>query len=608
MWSHRRLFTQIMPGAGLLDRAKSLRLKKSIPLSSDLGEPDRLDSQFPSARSSENEHIYRFGQQRFPGPSPQPVSPHHELAKRDLSVRTGNDGNNHELSDTTSIISGSTVGFNVIPEELIIGLALGCPRENPLPPIPPIGVREDVSSVCSSLGSPIAVQDHSRTDLALQKGRKWRTFTRLFNKKDASSHFYLLGQNSLRKDLPYQCNTFQKEAPEKFVSQQEDDPTHQNCESEYSSRQPRELNRPIPPMPRRAIFRGGEAGIRRQLGWQKTRVRNEHRRRDRRNTAVNTSRSWPIRIMRDKIRQTPKNGITACKASSSKFKDDFLLQVEIPSVHMERYSVMFSNFLEPAQPKSISARRKGNLARINLAANDRNKTKSIRIMRADSDEAERVPVPISNCAQDIALLESGQPTVSSSRSFSSSNPAARLPLKHNTLSYCHTGATSRLPIDPKLETSKSNERDCVLSLNSSPIEPLGKEANPNGSGSSLNLNRFHPPIAGRHSKKPLDLAEKDKVLPPIPLNPGVRKPPRPGHHEGAPSMSSHSQVKPKETTVSDVVEISIARQISVSKSQRQLLVPIVSKQARQPMRPKLVINVGQDAPSRKSHYLTVEHT
>ncbi|MCJ1426712.1 hypothetical protein MMC29_004615 [Sticta canariensis] len=595
-----------MPGAGLLDRAKSLRLKKSIPQSSDLGEPDILDSQFPSARSSKNQHIYRRSQQQFPGPSPRPRSPHHDLAKRDLSVRTGYDGDNHDHSDTDSITSGSTAGYKTIPEELIIGLALGSPRENPLPPIPPNSVREDVSSVCSSLGSPIAVRDDSRTDLTLQKGRKWRTFTRLFNKKDASSHFYLLGQNSPRRDLPYQCNTFQKEAPEKFVSQQKAHSTRQNCESGYSSRPPQELDRPLPPMPRRGMFRGKEAGLRRQIGWRNTRFRKEYRR-DRRNPAVNKSRSWPIHILRDKIQQTPKNGITARKASFSKFKDDFLLQVEIPSVHMERYSVMFSNLLEPAQPKSISARRKGNLAGINLAANDRYKTKSTRIVRADSDEIEHVPDPISKCAQDIALLESGQPTVSSSRSFSSSNPAARVPLEHNTFC-CHTGATSRLPIDPKMETSKPNERDCVLFLDSSPIEPLRKEVNPNRSGSSLVLNRIHPPIAGRYLEQSLDLAEKDKVLPPIPLNPGVRKLPPPGHHEGTPSMSTHSQVRSKEKTVSDAVEISIARQISVSKRQRQLLVPIVSKQARQPMRPKLVIDGGQDAESRKSHYLTVEHT
>lgn len=591
-----------MPGAGLLDRAKSLRLKKSIPQSSDLSEPDILDSQFPSARSSKNQDIYRRSQQHFPGPIPRPVSPHHDLAKRDLSVRIGHDGDNHDQSDTSSITSGSTAGYNAIPEELIIGLALGSPRENPLPPIPPNGVREDVSSVCSSLGSPIAVRDHSRTDLALQKGRRWRTFTRLFNKKDASSHFYLLGQNSPRRDLPYKCNSFQKKAPEQFVSQQKAQSAHQNCEIECSSRQPQELDRQLPPMPRRGMFRGGEAGLRRQIGWRNTRFRKEHRR-DRRNPAVNKSRSWPIHILRDKIRQKPKNGITARKASSSKFGVDSLLQVEIPSVHMERYSVMFSNLLEPAQPKSISARRKENLAGSSLAASDRKKAKSIRIMRADSDEIEHVPVPISKCAQDIALLESGQPTVSSSRSFPSSNPLARVPLEHNTLHCCHTATTSRLPIDPKMETSKPSERNCLLFLDSSPIEPPRKKANPNGSGSSLDLNWIPPPIAGRYSEQPPDLAEKDKILPPIPLNP-----PPPGHHEGTPSMSTHSQVKPKEQTVSDAVEISIARQISVSKRQRQLLVPIVSKQARQPMRPKIVIDGGQDAQSRKSHYLTVEHT
>ena len=55
----------------------------------------------------------------------------------------------------------------------------------------------------------------------------------------------------------------------------------------------------------------------------------------------------------------------------------------------------------------------------------------------------------------------------------------------------------------------------------------------------------------------------------------------------------------------DAAEISIARQISVSRSQRHLLVPIVPKTARQPVQPT-VVDVRDPSPCRKSHHVVLE--
>lgn len=605
MWSIWTQFTQIMPGAGLLERAKSLQLKKPNARSSGLGDPDMFDSQFTDAPSFKNQDRYRHIQEQFTGSNSRPVPPRPDLAKRDVSDHTRHDRHKHGQSDRSSIMSSSTAGHNEIPEELIIGLALGSPRENPLPPIPPDGAREDVSTLCSSLDSPIAVRDHNSTDLALQKGRRWRTFTGLFSKKDSSSHFYLLGQNSPRRDLPYQYKSYQNKAPEQSVTQQQAQSTHPDRESKYSSRLPRERDRQLLPVPRRSMFRRGEAGLRRRIGWRNTKFRKEHRR-EGRNPALHRLRSWPLHILRGKVQPPPKNGITARNASSPKFKHESLLQVEIPSVHMERFSVMFSNLLEPDQPKSILARRQGTLAEIKLTANDRSKAEPIRVARADSDESERFPIQISKCAEDVVLPKSGQLTVSSSLT---SHPIERVPLERSTLDSCHAAATSSLSIEPKMKTSKSHERNRILYLDRFPTEHLGEEATSNGPGSTLDFNRCHQPIVGRYPELPDcgEFIEKDEVLSPLFLNPGVRRPSPPRHHEETRSMSTHSEVKPKEKTICDLSEISIARQISVSKRQRQLLVPIVSKQARQPKQPKFVIESEQDATSRKSHYLTVEH-
>ena len=64
---------------------------------------------------------------------------------------------------------------------------------------------------------------------------------------------------------------------------------------------------------------------------------------------------------------------------------------------------------------------------------------------------------------------------------------------------------------------------------------------------------------------------------------------------------------PLSSSPPSAAEISIARQISVSRRQRQLLVPIIPKTTKQPMQPKLVNVEGVSRhASRKSHHVLVE--
>ena len=67
------------------------------------------------------------------------------------------------------------------------------------------------------------------------------------------------------------------------------------------------------------------------------------------------------------------------------------------------------------------------------------------------------------------------------------------------------------------------------------------------------------------------------------------------------------QVNPRERTIDEIAQISVARQVSISKRQRHLLVPIISKPARQPMVPKLVDGEQGTESLRRSHYLTLEN-
>ena len=91
----------------------------------------------------------------------------------------------------------------------------------------------------------------------------------------------------------------------------------------------------------------------------------------------------------------------------------------------------------------------------------------------------------------------------------------------------------------------------------------------------------------------------------------------PPHHNAAiaPSKTAKTQAEfahavngnPLTSSPPSAAEISIARQISVSRRQRQLLVPIIPKTTKQPMQPKLVnVECVSRHASRKSHHVLVE--
>ena len=67
------------------------------------------------------------------------------------------------------------------------------------------------------------------------------------------------------------------------------------------------------------------------------------------------------------------------------------------------------------------------------------------------------------------------------------------------------------------------------------------------------------------------------------------------------------QIRSPDSTSSTQAEVSIARSISVSRRQRQLLVPMVPKTVRQPQQPTLVdVKKGEGHKARNSHHVLLE--
>lgn len=296
-----------------------------------------------------------------------------------------------------------------------------------------------------------------------------------------------------------------------------------------------------------------------------------------------------------------------------------LLEVEIPNVELERYSVMFGDVLgfspqakpQPNPQPSLLDRRRGQLKGLLHAMPDTN----IQVPSAAVHLPEQA-----HRRQSSSSSLSSRPTKSPSFSlFPSSTSNLRPPIsnmankstsKLHPLSRSTTAPISlALPERPQIHKSKSQDQDHVF------VIVHGMESLQSSRGRSLDVPR-HPanPTQAKLFECP-DLPTNCHPLlevdPPMPNTKSAREdflkrafPARKSSMKKlqlpleVPQFSSHSQ---NDSTIS-TAEISIARQISFSRQQRQLLIPIAPQLARQPK----LINATGSPSARKSHHLTLE--
>ena len=163
-----------------------------------------------------------------------------------------------------------------------------------------------------------------------------------------------------------------------------------------------------------------------------------------------------------------------------------------------------------------------------------------------------------------------------------------------------------LPPRPTIKKSKSQDQDHVLVI----VQDI-----PGTPTTHSRQSSFDPSQRSANTGF-LECAEYNEYLYPIIDNPPA---PTKGITQGSPQRpfparkSSMKRLDPPEqrrrqqgeSSIDPTAEVSVARQISISRRQRQLLVPIVPKTARQPMQPR--INEQSTAEElRKSHHLTLE--
>lgn len=502
-------------------------------------------------------------------------------------------GNNHVIalkapSNAQSSHPRAGLGRRLHSDEIVIGLALGSPRQNPLPALPPDDRDVDASYVCTSPEKTVSTLGNA-CDIGSggkgikRKGSKWKSLGNFFGRREirSASPFYQLDQKQ-QLDPSKQLIT-QDYLETDALRRKRVDLSHGNTVLQVDS------STGMPGEESSGLLR-----------------RNSSRRRGLRRRKVEEPQP--------KMQPIPAKYTSHARAENmyrrgeqqvSRMPGPSLLQVEIPRVELERYSVMFGDVLEPqmrqSKPQpSLLARRQAHLEELHTVTYPNSEHFDLDLqkpgMRADSMSSESSKSP------SFSLFPSN-PTLSAR------SPVNKLLPKPSPLSSSVTGPSHHLfPPRPAIKKSKSQDQDHVLVIVHKSEDTPGTPTSHGGQVSSDLSQRS----ATSTSASFLECAEYPsyptiEMDPPTPTKCARQDflqrafPARKSSMKRLASPESNQG----EDSVGTAAEVSVARQISISRRQRQLLVPIVPKTARQPMQPR--INEQSTAEeSRKSHHLTLE--
>ncbi|MCJ1277954.1 hypothetical protein MMC21_005768 [Puttea exsequens] len=481
-------------------------------------------------------------------------------------------------------------------DEIVIGLALGNPSQNPLPSSPPESRDADASFICSSPEPPSMMSNISEAGTGAsqikRKGSKWKQIGSLFGRGKPSpqssetSPFYQLdhaqahgekaeAQGSLADVEAMGTNNLRRKRAD----------TAQTNSSQVGTKGE------TGGLLRRNSSRRRGLGRRRKVEEMNPELENLHHAL----SAHATTNAW---------HPPPTHMLPPS-----------LLQVEIPSVELERYSVMFGDVLQ-SQSKRQSAllsRRQVNL-------------EGIKPVTVSEDQQDNDTLPRPHARHDSTSSRSS----TKSPSFSLFPPSPKIKATKKSLpkpsplgrSITTPAANALSPPQTTIRKTKSQENQVFLFVSTpqdSPTTPTAHDFKPrfdppSPSANSTNASFFECPEYPGYSFEddlptPTTKSAKQTFLQrAFPARKDSIK-----AHAGESSTMELSLQKPltyqkpndSMNTIVATAEVSIARQISISRRQQQMLVPIASqKTARQPMRPKLV-NSQSTSALRKSHHPTL---
>ncbi|KAL8812295.1 MAG: hypothetical protein Q9223_001163 [Gallowayella weberi] len=538
-----------------------------------MGRRRSLRSRRQLAAKPEALKVFPADYNRTVSPTEIPLAPKDHLYNRPQPRDTPDIPSDHsQLTNQTVNVDSYTSPIGSQPPEMMIGLALGSPGQSPLPPLPP---EESISWVNKDVESKNHVAPPSEDrEGVFEKTSRWKKFGGFFGKTPGLSRASSSPSTHHRPGLIR---------------------PHENYDQYYTKpisvqSGPREssiLHAPSGP-PRDPIGAGS-------LPPLSARVRNTLRKDP--SLRKNYYGSKQLKDMKDPASEgiDPSKGHTACSSKPPIIGNKAtgvhraeakgsLLQVEIPNIELDRYSVMFSSLLQPCQ-QSISNRQPSPKGEPSFLAR----------RQADMQELNTGPAP-SNFERPWLHRElstgprSGSPDNPPAFSLFPPSPTAlgrnyqHPPRERSPL---HRSATNPGDISPSRAkfdfTHVIDETDPVIVIVHTPPseQPLVKPRQPSGNSSVPSDTESF--TTARESSAP------DTYI----SRPGNDSPRR--RHWTADQVPSTDE----DHSLREAAEISIARQISMSQRQRQLLVQAVPKVALQRIVPETGMRGNVE---RKSHH------
>lgn len=494
-------------------------------------------------------------------------------------------------------------------EAMAIGIALGSPSENPLPPLPVEAVAngEIASSYVSDSRTVRSVGSKTReayVEPVRPRTRRWHTLGGIFSKKTAS--------------FP--------PAPNLPVSQMQ-------CSSLWYAQQDVEpLQRQAgPPSPKGSPQRtqsAGDTGSLTVAGPHVRHLSNREIRGLRIRNFVSTESAPLARIETDSPRPPPKDiNYSNVGPRTLRGRIDSLprLHVEIPNVEMERYSVMFGSLLDETQSLSLLARRHGQVGRLTNVGEGpgvvRNSTAPNTTCRKLTFVRQVNNYDPGGGLSRPARRATSPTTKSPSFSlFPSTSPcSSRCPVKAQLYRPSPLQRAATPPDALSSNGAAPNLTQTDSQVDNSTILHTPETASASSRGQQWSWGTSHlsqvssDSSLDEHDPAPEDSFKQvpsmnvprskfnDKAFPAYPpivdYEGGASN--APGTHEASPPLR---EISKKATNAAEVL---IARQISISAQQRRLLSNLVPKTARQPMHPVLV-DVRNGLMVRNSHHVLLE--
>lgn len=502
------------------------------------------------------------------------------------------------------------LGRRLHSDEIVIGLALGSPSQNPLPPLPQDDRDVDGPYNGGSPEPPSVLGTISEISAGApgikRKGSKWKSLGGLFGRKHSSS------QSSEMSPF-YQLDQVLEQGPAKQSIHRDHLETNVLRRKRADTAQSVRDNKLQSPSAQIAA-KAEEGGLLR---------RNSSRRKGLRRKKVEELKPEMQNLYNALSAHATAEAWTPPQTNLRPIGGS-LLQVEIPNVEMERYSVMFEDVLD-SKPQSkppaslLSRRHLEQLEPITSPSDQVDTMDTFQpdfwLTEAQQTSTEELPKPHRRDDSTSSKSSTKSPSFSlfppSPRGSAANRSLPRpSPLSRSTT----TPNTTLTPPQPKIHKTKSQDRDQVFVIVHTPTD---SPSTPTAHG---RMPSFGPPAPSANSTQasffeceeyPGYTFEEDPPTPTSAKSPKdtflqrafpARKDSIKKLNLAKSEACLRHQADEPVSTVAAAAEVSVARQISISRRQRQMLVPIA--QARQPMRPTLV-NARSTSALRKSHHPTL---